>query len=120
MIKEILKRWAKPFEHHNIILAFCSEPANRWDAKFTHKALVHLVFMLKLRLLCIYGLELDTNSTVDNTYDGLKQVRNGEAMLYIKSPSTNLLFQPVLSSYLMTPKSCKLQSSGPFLGDILE
>ena len=59
-IKEILKRWAKPFKHHSIILTFCSKPANRWDAKSTCKALVRLVFVLKLRLLRIDRLELDS------------------------------------------------------------
>ena len=60
-MENVFEGWTKVFEYHGIVLAFCSKPVNGWDAKPTCEALIHLVFMLKLRLLGIERLKLDSN-----------------------------------------------------------
>ena len=59
--KELLKGRTKAFKDHSVVFALRSKPANRWDASVTCEALIHFVFVFKLRVIYIDGLELDCN-----------------------------------------------------------
>jgi hypothetical protein len=61
VIKEIFKGRAKTFKDHGAVIAFCSEPVNGWDTNATYEAFIDLVFIVKLRVLRINRLELDSN-----------------------------------------------------------
>ena len=47
-IEELLEGWAKVVNDHGIVIAFCSEPTNRWDANDTCETPIDLVFILEL------------------------------------------------------------------------
>jgi len=68
-IKEIFEGRAKVFKDHGVVIAFCSKPVNGWDTNATYKAFIDLVFVVKLRVLHIDRLELDSNILFRNNID---------------------------------------------------
>jgi hypothetical protein len=68
-IKEIFKGRAKTFKDHGVVIAFCSKPVNGWDTDATYEAFIDLVFVVKLRVLRIDRLELDSNVLFRNNID---------------------------------------------------
>src|ERR1700677_2320051 len=68
-IEELLKGRAQELKNHGIIIAFCSEPANRWDTDDACEALIDAVFILELGILCVNGLKFDGNILFQNNID---------------------------------------------------
>jgi hypothetical protein len=68
-IEDLFKGRAQELKNHDIVIAFCSEPANRWDTDATCKALIDAVFVLELGILHINGLKFDGNILFRNNID---------------------------------------------------
>lgn len=60
-VEEILETGAKEVQDHGIIVAFGAEPADEGNADTTGQRLVNASFILKLRVLSLDALELDSN-----------------------------------------------------------
>ena len=60
-IEQILQAGSEEVEDHSIIVALGSEPADEGDANTASKRLVHAGFILKLGVLGLDALELDSD-----------------------------------------------------------
>jgi hypothetical protein len=68
-IEEILEGWTKVFQDQNVVVTFRPKPMYGWNTNSTSETLVHIVFVLDLRVLCVNGLELDGDVVFGNNVD---------------------------------------------------
>lgn len=68
-VEKILKGWPKEIDHHRIVIALGSEPANERDTNATRKSLVDFRFVLQLGVLSLDRLELDGNLLARDNVD---------------------------------------------------
>ena len=107
-VEQVLERGAQKVNDHGIVVAFRPEPTDKGDANATSKRLVDLRLVLKLGVLRLDRLKLDgdflpgddVDSEVDVTYTCHSvQDRWQRATRRTERARTNLLAQPVLSTY---------------------
>jgi hypothetical protein len=60
-VEQILQTGSKQIENHSIVVALCSEPADKWDADTTSKGFVYASLIFELGMLRLDRLKLDGN-----------------------------------------------------------
>ena len=53
-VEQVLERWTKEIDHHRIVIALGSEPANEGDTDTASESLVDLGLILELRMLGLH------------------------------------------------------------------
>lgn len=77
-IEQVFEGWTEEIDHHRIVIAFSSEPTNERNTNATGESLIHLGFVLQLRVFGLDRLEFDGNLLARDDVDAEVDVTCGE------------------------------------------